>query len=177
MSLAQVRAEIARYLNNAIDSVAVIEHGGPFTLEELKRVAARAPALVVTCLGVPALEVQGTVVVAHAVWAVFGVTKNEQRRKRDVAGLLLAESVMVEVPHQTWNGSASKAPRDVTAANLYSSELDRQGVSLWAIRWRQQVDLQRNAITTLDDFETFFATYVIGDADAPVTEDQVDLPT
>jgi hypothetical protein len=178
MSLVDVRHEIARYFrglpkNNA---VTVIEHGGPFNLEEIQRVAARAPALVVACLGIPSLEAQGSVVVAKAAWAVFCVAKDTRKEAKDIKGLLLAESVLVELPHQTtWNDTASKAPEAIAGANLYSSKLDDEGISLWACKWRQDVDLDRNTTLTFDDFETFFATYVIGDDDAPVTEDSTDL--
>lgn len=178
MSLVDVRKEIARYFrglpkNNA---VAVIEHGGPFNLDEIKRVAVRAPALVVACLGVPSLEVNGSVAVAQAAWAVFCVAKDDRQNARDIKGLLLAESVLVELPYRsTWNDTASKAPENIAGVNLYSSKLDAEGICLWACRWRQNVDLERNTTQTFEDFDTFYATYVIGDADAPITEDSVDL--
>lgn len=176
MSLVDVRNAIAKHYRTALAGVQVHEHGGPLDLEELKRIGLRSPAAVVTCLGVPKLDVQGSVVVADVTFAVFCVASDGLKGKRDIGAMLLAEAVMVEAPNQRWSGTAARASRDVSAANLFSPKLDASDISLWAVRWRQQVDLERNAQTKLDDFVTFYGTYDIGQTDdTAVTEDQTEL--
>lgn len=175
MTLLSVRDEIAEVYKATLNNVHVITHGGPLTVTDIEQIAAQSPAAIVSCLGIPRMFRQAATVSADAVFGVFCVVEDSQKSSRDAGALLLVESVMVELLNQRWNGEACGAPQDAVATNLYSTELDRCGVSLWAVRWRQQVDLDRNAITSIDDFETFFATYAVGPTDTPTTTDEVDL--
>lgn len=177
MSVANVRAEIARHYRGALDHVHVYEHGGAFSLEDIKRYTQKSPAVVIGCLGIPSFEFQSTVTVANVSFGAFCIAQNNVRDNRDVAALLLMESVAVETIANRWDGSASQAPRNVSAANLYSQPLDKMGVAMWAVRWDQKVDLQRNAIATLDDFLTMYSTYDVGETDdTETTSDVTELP-
>lgn len=177
MSIASVKFEIARYYRTALDHVAVEEHGGPFSLQDIGRYAIKSPAVIIGCMGVPEFKIQGTVVTAQAVFGAFCLAHESVREKRDVASLLLAESVAVETVSNNWDGSASGTPRNIRGANLYSVALDKMGVAMWAIRWDQLIDLQRNTIATLDDWETMYSTYDIAQTDDTVnTTDITELP-
>lgn len=177
MSLASCRSAIAQVFKEQLEDVHVSEHGGPFTMTELERVMKRTPALVVVCLGVSSVEAQGLTVTADASWGAFAITRDETVGKRDVAALLLIEAAAKLVPFQRWNNQASGAARALSIQNLYRSEVDAKGAALWAMRWRQNVDLETSAQTTLDTFETFFATHAItgSTATSPTTQDQVEL--
>ena len=165
MTVASVRAEIAKHYRTALGHVAVYEHGGTFGLEDLLRYARKPPALIISALGIPTIEVESTVAVANVVFAGFCVAKDQSRQKRDVGALLLAEAALVETVNQYWNDSASGTPKSANALNMYTAALDKVGIALWAVRWEQRVDLTRNSETTLDDWETFYATYEVGDDD------------
>lgn len=174
MSLALVRHEIAAVLDAKVDAK-VIEYGGTFDRAALKRVSVQAPALVVTCTGVPRFAVQGPVVTAEATWACISVATG---RTREAVALALFEEVAAAVPYQRWNGSATHAARDIVGANLHSAELEAMGVNMWALRWRQSVDLDRQALANLGDFEKFYGDYKLagGVEDTPVTQDHVEMP-
>lgn len=181
MTLDQVRKAIATHLRGAV-GVTVVEHGGPLTLEEVKRIGAQAPALVVACLGVPSLELQGHVVVADAAWGVFALTADRSKERRDVGAMLLTGFVLAEVPKNRWdddNGepTACGAPRAVNGVNLFTTALDKHGVSLWGVRWRQTVELARKQQSALVPFERFFATYDVGQTPGTrPTTDNTELP-
>ena len=177
MSMLNVRSEIARFYREELDTINVSEHGGAFSLDDIRRYAKKSPAAVVGCLGIPTFEIQGSVVTAKVVYAVFCIAHDEAANKRDAAALLLAESVAVETIQNTWFKSASSSPMNVVGTNLYSVPLDKLGVAMWAIRWEQRVDLQRNAIETLDDFLSMHSTYDIGETDGTdVNTDITELP-
>ena len=178
MSMANVRAEIAKYYRNTLDGVEVSEHGGAFTAEDIRRYAKKAPAVIVACIGVPQIKFQGTVVAAFPTFEVFCLSSHtSSRQNRDTAAWLLAESVAVETVNNTWDGAADSTPKNLSAANRYSVPLDKLGVGLWSVRWEQQVDLDRNAVATLDDFLTMESTYDIGQTDDTVdTTDITELP-
>lgn len=177
MALLIVRNKIAETLKSSIDNVHVKTHGGPLMVETIKDIAVRAPAIVVACLGIPRMNRQGTVVSAEAVFGAFCITEDKAKNLRDAEALVLVESVMAELQSNNWGGTASSAPRDAVATNLYSTQLDNEGICLWGVRWRQLVDLERNIPSTYDDFDTHYATYELADAtdDTPSTEDQTDL--
>ena len=177
MSLASVRAAIAAHYTSTIKDAYTTEHGGAFSLEDIKRYGKRSPAIIVGCLGVPSFEVQGSVVTATAVYGVYCLSMNQKGTLRDVACLLLAESVAVETIAKNWGGEASSSPRNVTGQNLYTKKLDAINAAMWGIQWEQNVDLTRNAITELDDFLTMESTYDIGETDDTVdTTDITELP-
>jgi hypothetical protein len=174
VSLPECRSAIARILKGKLPSATVQEYAGPLTLAELKNLGPRLPAALVTCLGVPSLDVEGSAVCANAAFAVFCLAQDTPKIKRDPLALMLAESVLAEVPFQRWGAAATKAPTDIIATNLFTTPLDMAGVAMWVVRWRQKVDLVKNAVGLITPFETFFATY----ARPPVAEHvvtQVDL--
>ena len=147
MSMYEARQEIAKFYRNALPQCTVLEYGGSFDLEEVKRIATRTPALVVTCLGVSKLNVEGGAIGnASTKFALFAVATNTVKEMRDVAALTLAEAVLVDLPYQRWDNKANNVPVGISANNLYSASLDKQGVSLWAIQWNQEVDLEKTSI-------------------------------
>lgn len=175
MSLALVRHEIAEFYRGQLNAT-VIEYEGTFDMEALKRVSVQAPAVVVTCTGIPKFTVEGPVVVGQATWAVITVAT---KRGRAAEALALMESVAAHLPFQRWNKTASKAPQGIAAANMHSGALEKMGVSMWAIRWSQAVDLDREAIANLGDFAKFYGDIDSADAiadDTAPTQDHAEIP-
>jgi hypothetical protein len=166
VNLYLTREEIAKVYRNTLGpSVNVITFGGPLRIEDIERIAVQSPALIVTCLGVANLQRHGgTVAIAEAMFGVFCVASDHAKDKRDAKALMLTEMVMVELVRQNWNELAVKSPTDAIGSNLYSTKLDSAGISLWAVRWRQLVNLRRNTETTLDDFESLHQAYILADA-------------
>lgn len=176
MSLITVRAEIAKALRKSLVGTDVLEHGGTFDLGELKRVATRMPAVVIVCLGVTDFERQAGAVIANSIFAAFVVAANTLKAQRDVAALALVEEIAVELPFQTWDHKAAKAPTGVVATNMYSAALDKEGVTIWAIRWNQQVQLEHRTPAEYDALLSVYTTMTAADdADNTLAEGKVTL--
>lgn len=175
MSLAQVRHEIAGFYRGELDAK-VIEYEGTFDMEALQRVAVQAPAVVVSCTGVPKFERQGPVVVGHATWAAITVAT---KRGRAAEALALMESVAAHLPFQRWNDTASRPPEGIAAANMHSAALEKMGVSMWAVRWTQAVDLSREALAELDTFAKLYGDIPVPSGivgDTIPTQDHAEIP-
>lgn len=186
MTILAVRDGIADYYRSTLPDVDVQTHGGPLTIEDIEEIDVKSPALIVSCLGVPRMDKQGMEV---SVWPVFGVyilTEGNNKSDRDAHALLLTEAVMVELLQNRWPDGetgediACGPPLRPIATNLFSTDLDRGGVSMWVARWEQQVDLLRNNERTftenLADLKTVFTTYDIGSvSDDDNTETKVEL--
>jgi hypothetical protein len=178
VSLIDVRKEIAKHYAVALPAVRVEEHGGRMDLEEIKRWATGAPALIVACLGVPSVSVEGGMTVAEASWAVCILTRNVPGEFKDVASMALVGAVLAGLPTQRWAGTASKMPKNIRADNAYSSTLDKLGVSLWLISWQQAVDLPETTYAELADLLRLYTTYERADGiedDTVPMEGHVDL--
>lgn len=175
-NLAAVRKGIADHMAKTIKYAHVRQHGGPINMEELRVVSTRTPAILVACLGLPKFERKGTLLVGQAVYACFVAARDEVKAKRDVMSMIVTEAIASETVDNFWGDTALGAPTDLAGSNLFSRGLDEEGISLWVLRWRQQVEMRRNTVATLDDFITFFATYDIGETDdTEPTEDQTTL--
>lgn len=175
MSLASCRAAIRKVLSKRIDDSHVIEVGGAFTMKDIEDWALKSPSYVVTCLGVPSIEMQGGMVVASAAWAVFCLVESKQQATRHKQALLNAESVLAIVGNnERWEGNANARAMQISLVNMYTSAMDRIGVALWAARWRQNVDLSAQAFSTFDDFDTFTGEIAIGPPDTPTIGLEVD---
>lgn len=179
MSLLDVRDAAVKALYIALKprTVAVTAHGGQLTTEELKRISTNAPAVLVACLGVPNIMLEGGVVTADSQWGAFVVTEDRSRVKRDSRGLLIMESVGITIPNNWWSGTAASTPKNITGRNLYSTALDKLGISLWVLNWSQKVDLEAVTTATYDNFERVYATYDVNETvDTVETEDQIEVP-
>jgi phage gp37-like protein len=174
-----MRTEIAKFYHTELTGVHVFEHGGRFDLEELKRISTKTPALAVSLLGVPRMTVEGGVAVADASWALFPVTTDAQVTKRDASAIALVNVILSKLPSQRWASTADGPPQSIEATNLYSSTLDRTGINLWLVRWRQTVSLPNVTFSNLDDFLRSYTTWDLEPLDTPSTvdaEDRVTLP-
>ena len=184
MNLSIARAEIARYYGNALGHVTVFQHGGPFSLAEVKRISKKSPAVAIVCLRLPGTESSGHDILSEVSFGAFCFSNNRKKILRDVEALDLSERVLVHLNRNRWpdkdgTDSASGPPREISAANLYSTALDELGVALWAVSWKQRVTLDRDeTTTTLEDFETLYSTYDLDEeVDAEDLTDVTELDT
>lgn len=117
-------------------------HPGRFDEAELKRVATRAPALFVSCLGCLTVTNPGTEQAdASLALAVYIVTQSVPGLPRDAGARNLAEALVTLVPLERWGLSGCGEAQAVRATNLYSGDVDKLGVALWAVSWQQTLRL------------------------------------
>jgi hypothetical protein len=103
---------------------------------------------------------------------VYLVTGGTSIEKRDAGAMVLAEEVARQVTKNTWAHEDTRAPTEIEAINQYSGELDKIGVALWSVSWKQTTKLtDAEAIeATLDDFESLYT-----DFDLAPKDDVVDI--
>lgn len=158
MSLSHARAAIAHYYARTLSGVMVQQQGGPFTLEEIERWTMQTPALVVACLGVPTLDVEGGMSVGNSIWGAYCMNRNMPKADRSISALDMVGTILSGLPQQRWGNAASKMATKIGATNLYSSALDAKTLSLWVVRWEQAIDLPISP-GNLQDFLRVGVTY------------------
>lgn len=120
-------------------------HGGDIDLNEINRVALRSPSAFVVCLG-GRVRRHGGAAAQEANLAIFIICHGSSQTLRDSQVMALTEAVAIQVSNNAWAYEHAKAPEDISARNLFSSNLDRRaGVALWAVSWTQLVDASFDA--------------------------------
>ncbi|TAN61083.1 MAG: hypothetical protein EPN20_12955 [Magnetospirillum sp.] len=148
MILVDLRGAIVATIHARLPALDCQSHPGRFDLAEIKRIAAKAPAVRVACLGLPAAGAAGSGERDQEIrFAAFVLTTDKPRLPRDVAAINLVESLLLFLPGQRWGkpGVHPVAEGQIKAENLYSSGLDGKGVALWGVNWSQKVRMGDNA--------------------------------
>jgi hypothetical protein len=149
-------------------------HGGRFGADSLRRYAALAPAALVANLGISGFEEDGSELVAVCRWGVYVLTRGSSQISRDSQALALIEALAILVRGNFWGDTARSRPKNISAENLFSGELDKSGVALWAMTWAQELEIEEIDVLELDDFETYHAQWDLPDYDEDlVTEDHI----
>lgn len=176
MSLLDVRNAIVGEIHGHLPSLRTCEgHGGRFDARELQRWAKKAPAVLVACLGFNGLSRNRTATMQFAAFVLVG---SKPREPRDEAVLLLVSAVANLLDGNTWGlEMVESAPEQIRANNLYSAIVDKRGMALWGITWRQNVNLSNFDPSTLDDFLTCHITSDLksGEEGEPLAKDLVQL--
>lgn len=149
------RNRIAGVIHDALPSLKTCEpHGGRFDLAELKRWGIKAPAVLVaiTSTGAPTI---GQGIEAPVAYVIYVITKDTAVSPRDMTAINLVQGILRLLPGQDWSHPEMgdtpflTEPEGVTCQNLFSTDLDSEGVAMWAVTFRQSVLLSD---TTTGDF-------------------------
>jgi hypothetical protein len=115
-------------------------HAGDVNAKELGRIAAHAPALLISLGAVGVAEEVGD---GRDYWpltpVVYVVTRDERSLNRFEAAVNLVEGVIDTVTDNIFGIVGARAPQDIAAKNLFTGDIDKQKVSLWAVRFSQRV--------------------------------------
>lgn len=156
-----------------LDGVHVYAHGGDFDLQELRDFARQTPAVVLALTNVD-MENHGGIPMADVMCTLMVVTSDKPANPRDLRALTIVDAVcqiLTRFPNQDWGLEIVAAPRDVKAINAYSKKVNADGVALWAVAWRQRVELTEFPdLVVTDALEQFHANYDLypRDNDAPI---------
>jgi len=176
--LVRLRTAIIEAIAAALPQLKEVKaHGGRFSLEELKAIAARSPSVRVACLGVPRIAPGAAGITADTVWGVFAIAGDQGQQSRDAAALALVAAIAPLVPLATWGlDDQVNGAEDVRGDNLFSRDIDRQGVALWAITFRHTVDMAPVDVAALDDFLLLHVDYDHNQDDTVDATDDINLP-
>jgi phage gp37-like protein len=138
----------------------VSPHGGRFDLEELKRFSVKSPAARVAFMGMKRMELQDTGrLTGPASMIVYIVTRN---KNADEQALDIAEKIAALISEATWGMKWIEAAHVTDLDNLYSSQIDNQGIALWAVAFTQAIafgpsleEVAPNAADFLENLQSF----------------------
>lgn len=179
MKLLAQRTAIVAALEDALPkTVDCNSHGGRFSVDDLKRIAQRTPAVRVGCLAIRDMvsDNAGGIDIT-VVWGVFVITTDTPQFSRDAAALILVAAIAALVPDNRWAAIASDNPAAARGDNLYSGQLENVGVALWAITWQQQLTLDKQDLANLDAFQTLHVDFNLAPKDDSIDgQTDIDLP-
>lgn len=159
------------------NEIHLVTHQGEFGEREIKAYLVRAPCVILAPVGIPGASPMGPNVMATMNYAAFVLTRSRPEMDRSEAALRITEAILSFLPYEAF-GLARK-PTDVEAANLYSGAIDNMGMALWAIRWRQMLELPAKDDCTYDDLANFLrlhATYNPDDGEGDNDPNNWDAP-
>lgn len=136
-------------------------HGGRFDIEELRQIAAKAPALFVAILQVSDTEEGSDGLVGDVQFGAYVVTKDHPGQERDVGALALVQAVGLRIVGNRWGLDAAEGrPERIRADNLYGQAIDKHRIAMWGITWRQRMVLGGELDpATLDALQFIDVTY------------------
>lgn len=157
MSTVTVRTAIVDTIRTGLGASAlhVASHAGRFSVAELMKISAKAPAVLVSALAMNNIKSWNGSVSATVSWAAFVVVKDTPTAPRDQVALLVIDKLKKIIPENQWGltDEVQGDPREIRAQNLFSAEVDAKGMAMWALSWSQDIADSLGANTsTLDDF-------------------------
>lgn len=175
MSLLALRQAVVDDLKVALPGVTVVAHRGRFdNAAEIQRFATKAPTVLVACVGFKPFNPGGGLVQLRARMVLFVITRDAPQLERDAGALALAEAIELRVPGNTWALDSLSAPTDIEARNLYSGQIDKLGVALWAITFDQVDSNPAVDEDSLGVFATFHQDIDIAPADGQIDITETD---
>jgi hypothetical protein len=115
-------------------------YSGRFDLQELDAISVKAPALLISFLGIKGIEEAGDARVdLTCQFAAYLVTTDCRELKRDVAAKNMTEAITVWLPNRRFGVQDVGVPEGIGATNLYDGNVRSKGVALAAVSWEQKV--------------------------------------
>ena len=96
----------------------------------------------VACLGVAEVEDSGDER-SDAVLqlAALTIVRDTPGLGRATAATAIVDRLILGIPRDRWGIAGIGAARNLRAENLYSGEIDKTGVAIWGVLWRQTLNL------------------------------------
>lgn len=184
MSLVKLRQAVvdefaARLPTLAGKAVKVQPHAGRFDAAELLRVATQAPAVLVGVLALADISETCAEVSCTCQVVAIVVCKDAPGLPRDVAALALVQELAKIVPGNCWGTAGEQAPESIRADNLFSASVDKAGVAMWGVAWRQRAVVASTSGAESEDGLAWFLECHVETAQAqgaPVAVDDINLP-
>ncbi|MEL6183075.1 MAG: hypothetical protein AAFU79_00530 [Myxococcota bacterium] len=152
----------------------VVAQDGPVTADVLKKYAAKTPAIFVTVDRVKGLQDVGGETWGCARCELYVVTSVANCKKRGEVALAIAGDLASLVHKNCWDLENVKGADGTEARNLYSLNLDKAGLTAWAVGFEQWVRCEVPDISTLRDFLGVDAYYDLKDTTGHAQTDAVD---
>lgn len=183
MSLELVKAAIIQQLATEYRQTRRVNqvegHRGRFeTVDEIKRLGVRCPTLLVSAdslrnLGENYGRHQG--IWGEAAFCIYIMTRDLPGQPRETQAEQLVGALAHTITDNDW-GQDAQNPKNPDARNLTTTAIDRLGISLWAIAWRQSIRIDESQSVPLGDFERLDIDYDLAEGEGePVATDHITL--
>ncbi len=127
-------------------------HPGQFSLRAFREQGIKTPAIVVAVLDADSEKISnGRSVQFSYEWVAYVVTEGVLR-DRAALGLGIGEELAKFAHRNAWGGTDpfSKPPTNVRGpTSLYADQDEREGASIWVVRWTQTIDAGSAGFTPL----------------------------
>lgn len=140
MTPTEVLTAITGALAVKFPALTVEAHGGRFTERELALTLAKAPALLLGCVGFPKIQMAGPDRWrAELKWTLYVLGADSATIDRDTLALNTVFALMTWLPEQKWGLAGALLPdqASLSADNLYSGQVNLLRVSVWGVTWAQ----------------------------------------
>ena len=99
--------------------------------------------MLISWLGTPRTELPGLAWTdCDQELAAFVVTRDRTGEPRGKAARAIAAALLLLIPRARWGLADFGTAERLQARNLYSGEVDKEGVALWMVSWRQTLRLE-----------------------------------
>lgn len=144
MTPADVRDTIVATLAAKFPAWTVEAHGGQFTDRDLPLLLAKAPALLVSVLGLPSFQPKGPSRWSGQLQLAVYVFGPDGVVDRATLALDVTFALLALLPGQRWGLNEARPPdaESLRADNLYTGHANNLRVSLWAVSWTQTFTLE-----------------------------------
>lgn len=140
-SLEAIRAGLVDLVT--AEGVEVKTHPGRFAAGDLKRYGRKGKTVLVSISKVPSVKSAGRSLAAEVVVAVYvivGKVKTSAGETRDAVAMDITDQLLETIPfHRFGPALLPTEGKNLNASNLFSGEVENQGVALWAVSWKQLI--------------------------------------
>lgn len=127
-------------------------HPGRFDIKEIQNFATQTPAVRVAFLGIESIDlVNGGERDVTTQMAMFVWTREAPGLPRDVSALNIINALAELVPENRWDIDCTFDPTGIRAQNLYSGEVAKKGLMVWALSWHQVLRIGEADMFGIDD--------------------------
>ena len=155
----------------------VIErHAGEFAdMQELMRYARMGASVRVAALAFNDKQSWEGLVTANVLMAAYIVCQNIGHLTADVLAEVIAGEVVELVGHERWGLDDCDEATQIEGKNLYTTQLDKQGMSVWVVSWVQRMRINTPiSESELDDFLRLYLEQHLGDG-APINAADINV--
>lgn len=163
--LATLRDDIKAHVRASfpVDVVRTVDfHDGDFGVSEVDRYSKVAPAVILVANGGKSETLGGgAAVYENHEFHAFLLAKRHDGDARTTLALVMYEHMLKLLHGKRWPTSeVVRRPTDVDGRNVYSAEIDKRALALWAVMWKQRIEIPINdSDGPLDEFRRFWAEY------------------
>lgn len=134
-----IETGIKKDFGNEVKTVKV--HGGRFSLDDLKKIPTKAPAIYIGLLRLKKTKDATCKSDRDAFLVASVITKDVKGKSRHISVIELSERLTSLIEDNNWGLDFVDTEDEVIVQNFYSNKINTTGVAIYGLSWTQQVRL------------------------------------